>query len=97
MVKFGVIVGELDDIVWGVIIKVGYGEYFNYCLGYGIGIIVYEYLLLVYGNDLVIEEGMCFFIEFGIYIFGKVGVCIEDCLYVMKIGFELFIKIIKEL
>lgn len=40
---------------------------------------------------------MCFFVELGIYILDKVGVWIEDCGYVIKIGFEVFIKIFKEL
>lgn len=75
----------------------GYGEYFNYCLGYGIGIIVYEFFFFVEGNDLVIEEGMCFFFELGIYIFEKVGVCIEDCVYVISDGCVLFMIILKEL
>ena len=47
--------------------------------------------------DLVIEEGMCFSIEPGIYIPGKVGVRIEDCLHVTKTGSEPFTKTTKEL
>ena len=70
-VKPGVTAGELDDIARGVITKAGYGEYFNHRLGHGIGTTVHEYPSLVHGNDLVIEEGMCFSIEPGIYIPGK--------------------------
>ena len=84
--KPGVTAGELDDIARGVITKAGYGEYFNHRLGHGIGTTVHEYPSLVHGNDLVIEEGMCFSIEPGIYIPGKVGVRIEDCLHVTKTG-----------
>ena len=49
------------------------------------------------GNDLVIEEGMCFSVEPGIYIPEKVGVRIEDCGYVTKDGFEVFTHTPKEL
>ena len=38
---------------------------------------------------MVIEEGMCFSVEPGIYIPGKVGVRIEDCGVVTKDGFDL--------
>lgn len=49
------------------------------------------------GNDLVIEEGMCFSIEPGIYIPGVGGVRIEDCGVVTKNGFEPFTKTDKSL
>ena len=40
---------------------------------------VHEFPSIMEGNDIVIEEGMCFSVEPGIYIPGKVGVRIEDC------------------
>ena len=46
---------------------------------------------------MIIEEGMCFSVEPGIYIPGKVGVRIEDCGYVTKNGFELFTETSKDL
>lgn len=96
-VRPGISAGELDEIARGVISGYGYGEYFNHRLGHGIGTTVHEYPSLVTGNDLVIEEGMCFSIEPGIYIPNKVGVRIEDCLHVTKTGCEAFTKTPKEL
>lgn len=96
-VKPGITAGELDEIARGVISRYGYGEYFNHRLGHGIGTTVHEYPSLITGNDLVIEEGMCFSIEPGIYIPGEVGVRIEDCLHVTKTGCETFTKTPKEL
>lgn len=96
-VKPGITAGELDEIARGVISGYGYGEYFNHRLGHGIGTTVHEFPSLVTGNDLVIEEGMCFSIEPGIYIPGKVGVRIEDCLNVTKTGCEAFTKTPKDL
>ncbi|WP_086444757.1 aminopeptidase P family protein [Candidatus Enterococcus lemimoniae] len=96
-VKPGITAGELDEIARGVISGYGYGEYFNHRLGHGIGTTVHEYPSLVTGNELVIEEGMCFSIEPGIYIPEKVGVRIEDCLHVTKTGCEAFTKTPKEL
>ena len=40
---------------------------------------VHEFPSIMEGNDMVIEEGMCFSVEPGIYIPDKVGVRIEDC------------------
>ncbi|WP_032797718.1 M24 family metallopeptidase, partial [Streptococcus sobrinus] len=52
------------------------------------GMDVHEYPSIMAGNDLVIQEGMCFSVEPGIYIPGRVGVRIEDCGYITKDGFN---------
>jgi Xaa-Pro dipeptidase len=89
-VKPGITAGELDAVARDVIMKAGYGEYFNHRLGHGIGTTVHEYPSLITGNELVLEEGMCFSIEPGIYIPGKVGVRIEDCVHVTSNGCQAF-------
>lgn len=96
-VRPGVTAGELDQIARNVINSYGYGEYFNHRLGHGIGTTVHEFPSLVEGNDLVIEEGMCFSLEPGIYIPEKVGVRIEDCVYVTSDGCVPFTTTPKEL
>ena len=70
---------------------------FNHRLGHGIGMDVHEFPSIMEGNDMVIEEGMCFSVEPGIYIPGKVGVRIEDCGVVTKDGFDLFTSTSKDL
>ena len=97
MIKPGVTASEVDAAARNVIEKAGYGEYFNHRLGHGIGMDVHEFPSIMEGNDLVIEEGMCFSVEPGIYIPEKVGVRIEDCGYVTKDGFEVFTHTPKEL
>lgn len=89
-VKPGVTAGELDKIARDIITEAGYGEYFNHRLGHGLGTSVHEYPSIMEGSDLVIQEGMCFSIEPGIYVPGVAGVRIEDCLYVTKEGCEVF-------
>lgn len=96
-VKPGITAGELDQVARNVIEKAGYGPYFNHRLGHGIGTSVHEYPSIVSGNDLVLEEGMCFSIEPGIYLPNQVGVRIEDCVYVTKNGCEPFTKTSKNL
>ncbi|MGF0111791.1 M24 family metallopeptidase [Streptococcus sp. SGI.013] len=96
-IKPGVTASQVDQAAREVIEKAGYGEYFNHRLGHGIGMDVHEFPSIMEGNDLVIQEGMCFSVEPGIYIPGKVGVRIEDCGYVTKTGFETFTKTPKTL
>ncbi|MGT2755463.1 M24 family metallopeptidase [Streptococcus ovis] len=96
-IKPGVTAAEVDAAARNVIKKAGYGEYFNHRLGHGLGMSVHEFPSIMAGNDMVIEEGMCFSVEPGIYIPGKVGVRIEDCGYVTDSGFEVFTQTPKEL
>ena len=96
-IKPGVTASEVDAAARNVIEKAGYGEYFNHRLGHGLGMDVHEFPSIMEENDLVIEEGMCFSVEPGIYIPEKVGVRIEDCGYVTKDGFEVFTHTPKEL
>ena len=95
--KPGITAEELDSVARDIITKAGYGEYFIHRLGHGIGKNVHEFPSIVQGNDLVLEEGMCFSIEPGIYIPGFSGVRIEDCGVVTKDGFETFTHTDKDL
>lgn len=86
----GITAEELDSVARDIISKAGYGKYFIHRLGHGIGKNVHEHPAIVQGNRLVLQEGMCFSIEPGIYIPGFAGVRIEDCGVVTKNGFETF-------
>ncbi|OZS35282.1 peptidase M24 family protein, partial [Streptococcus pneumoniae] len=86
--KPGVTAHEVDRAAREIIDKAVYGEYFIHRLGHGIGMDVHELPSIMEGNDMVIEEGMCFSVEPGIYIPGKVGVRIEYCGVVTKDGFD---------
>lgn len=96
-IKPGVSAIEVDKVARDVITKAGYGDYFNHRLGHGIGMDVHEYPSIGGSEDIIIEKGMCFSDEPGIYIPGKVGVRIEDCLYVTDSGCETFTHTNKEL
>ncbi|MGT2751021.1 M24 family metallopeptidase [Streptococcus orisasini] len=96
-IKPGVTAAQVDAAARSVIEKAGYGEYFNHRLGHGIGMGLHEFPSIMAGNDMVLEEGMCFSVEPGIYIPEKVGVRIEDCGHVTKNGFEVFTQTPKEL
>ena len=69
----------LDQVARGIITEAGYGEYFTHRLGHGIGLDTHEAPYIVEGNDTVLQDGMSFSIEPGIYLPGKFGVRVEDC------------------
>ena len=74
----GVAAEQVDRATRKVIEDAGYGEYFFHRTGHGIGLDGHEDPYLVEGNSQVLEEGMCFSIEPGIYVPGRFGMRIED-------------------
>lgn len=87
-VRPGVTAESIDAEVRGVIERAGFGEYFTHRTGHGIGLDVHEAPYLVAGDTTVLEEGMAFSIEPGIYIPGELGVRIEDIVAVTADGAE---------
>jgi len=88
----GVAMGDVDAAARKVISDAGYGpdyRYFSHRLGHGIGIDMHEWDYLVRGNQHLLEPGMTFSDEPGIYIPDRFGVRLEDILYVTEDGAAL--------
>ena len=69
---------EVDAVARDFIACAGFGEYFGHGLGHGVGLAVHERPRIVPKSGDVLENGMVFTIEPGIYIPGWGGVRIED-------------------
>ncbi|MDP8957079.1 MAG: aminopeptidase P family protein, partial [Actinomycetota bacterium] len=82
----GVPAQEVDRAARSVIEQAGYGDAFVHRTGHGIGLEEHEAPYIVSGNDEVLEPGMCFSIEPGIYLEGRVGVRIEDIVAITEDG-----------
>lgn len=88
----GVAMEALDAAARKVIVDAGYGPdytYFSHRLGHGIGMDMHEWDYLVRGNRHLLEPGMTFSDEPGIYIPEKFGVRLEDILHITADGAEL--------
>jgi Xaa-Pro dipeptidase len=77
---------RVDATARALIADAGFGERFIHRTGHGIGLEVHEQPYIVAGNDLVLEPGMAFSIEPGIYLPGRWGARIEDIVVVNDSG-----------
>jgi Xaa-Pro dipeptidase len=82
----GVTCEEVDRAARKVIEDAGFGKYFVHRTGHGIGLDGHERPYIVEGNKTVLEVGMAFTVEPGIYIPGEIGVRIEDDMIVTADG-----------
>ncbi|MEX1126015.1 MAG: Xaa-Pro peptidase family protein, partial [Acidimicrobiia bacterium] len=85
----GVPCQEVDRWARTVIAGAGYGRYFIHRTGHGIGLEVHEHPYMVEGNDLLLEPGMAFSVEPGIYLPGRFGVRIEDIVVCTSDGVDV--------
>lgn len=74
----GVACREVDRAARSVITEGGYGEAFRHRTGHGLGMACHEEPYMHEANTQVLEPGMTFTVEPGIYLNGKYGARIED-------------------
>ncbi len=88
-VRPGIPIHEVDDAARNHIRDSGYGEYFGHGTGHGIGLAVHEDPPVNKENKDLLQEGMVFTVEPGIYIPDWGGVRIEDMVLVTSQGAEI--------
>ncbi len=77
-VEAGMTTSDVDKLARDVITEAGFGENFGHGLGHGVGLAIHEYPGIGPKSTAVMENGMVFTVEPGIYISGWGGVRIED-------------------
>lgn len=77
-IRVGMPLKDVDKVARDIISEAGYGPYFTHRLGHGIGIEVHEPYDVSESDEVLVQEGMCFSCEPGIYLPEVGGVRIED-------------------
>jgi Xaa-Pro dipeptidase len=93
----GVPCANVDITARRVIEQAGYGQYFTHRTGHGIGLEGHEEPYMRGDNLQLLEPGMTFTVEPGIYLPGRNGVRIEDNIVITEEGADCLSSMPREL
>ena len=93
----GVPCASVDNAARKIIEKAGYGQYFTHRTGHGIGMESHEDPYMRADNQQLLEPGMTFTVEPGIYLPERNGVRIEDNVEITADGVECLSDMPREL
>jgi len=93
----GVMAKDVDAAARDVITKAGYGEFFVHRLGHGLGIDIHEPPYITATSEVILDEGMVFSIEPGIYLQGRFGVRLEEIVILRSNGPEILSELPRSL
>lgn len=96
-VKPGVKAGDVDHVARSIIEEAGYGQYFDHWLGRGVGLDLHERPWMDVSDETILEPGMVFSVEPGIYLPEIGGARIEDTILVTESGHEVLSDVDKSL
>ncbi len=96
-IRPGVKALDVDAEARSALEEAGFGKFFNHGLGHGIGLEVHEYPAIRPQSETLLEPGMVFTIEPGVYLPDWGGVRIEDDVLVTQDGCEVLTDVSKDL
>lgn len=85
-IRPGVRAQTVDEAARKVITDAGFGPFFTHRLGHGLGSEIHEMPYVTSANPQVLEEGMVFTVEPGIYLPGRFGIRLEEVAVVTADG-----------
>lgn len=86
LIRPGITAREVDLASYEVFKKAGYGEYVNHRVGHGLGLSEHEEPYLRFDNELILQKGMVYTIEPGVYVPGLGGYRHSDTVILTKDG-----------
>ncbi|HHY50380.1 MAG TPA: M24 family metallopeptidase [Alphaproteobacteria bacterium] len=88
---------DIDRAARDVIAAAGYGDRFLHRTGHGVGIDIHEPPYITATSETVIEAGMVFSIEPGIYLPGKFGIRLEEVVIIRPTGAEVLSELPRDI
>ncbi|WP_339251729.1 Xaa-Pro peptidase family protein [Sporosarcina sp. FSL W8-0480] len=86
LIRPGILARDVDIATFEVFRKAGYAEFVQHRVGHGLGLSEHEEPYLRFDNDLVLQEGMVYTIEPGIYVPGVGGFRHSDTVILTENG-----------
>ena len=93
----GALARDIDAAARTVITEAGYGAFFPHRTGHGLGSEIHEPPYMTATSDTVLEEGMVFTIEPGIYLPGRFGIRLEEVAVITSTGMEILSSLSRDL